>query len=299
MQDGKESKNNAMLKFVLNALKQMPVTLELLSGGGNIPKTVKKFAKKWPHEEVQKLAGELFEMYLKVLENNTAATPIQAGGDDNKRIVHTPPPMVETSEIEDESAEELVDDQSDDAGQMVEDWENEWTIYEAEDDETPAMIANKHKVSLKDLLQVNTWKKGFESMIGSSKLMEGTSIQIPTDGPNDPKNLTKHAPKKRPASVSDSSASAASNRKRFRSDSENSTRRSSSVSSGVPRSISNNDGASIKKVTVLSAAATVKPHSPKPTLLVKQPPKVQPAQPVRKPSLSGGRPGGFGAALGT
>jgi hypothetical protein len=291
MTDGKDSKNNTILKFILNALKQMPVTLEILSGGGNIPKTVKKLAKKWPHEEVSRLASELFETYLSVLENNTAATPVTVAPKENPRSVLSPPPkMQETKVVKEVGGEEVeeVEDVGGD-GSQVEDWENEWSIYVAEDDETPQMIARKHKVSLKDLLQVNVWKKGFEEMIGSSKLMEGTSIQVPTNGPNDPRNLK--APQKRSAS---DSASSVSNPKRIRSESVSSSARRPSASSAAPSNTTNSPKAGLAAALATSSA---KAQPVKNTILVKQPPKVQP--PPRNNPISSGRPGGFGVALGT
>merc|ERR1719272_696666 len=249
--------------------------------GPPIPKLVRKLAKKWPNEDVRAMASELFEKYAALIAKNTNS--------DAGPAVSKPSPASPQSDANRTFRNSFND------GAKVEDWENEWKVYKALDDETPAQIAKKKNVSLKDLLVINVWR--LEGLKSNSPLEEGTSVLVPTMGPNDPKNVKK---RERSASTSDEPSNRA-NSKRVRSNSESSAATAAAAAAaGAARrsSVSSATTASKRPVATSPPARTSSaPVVKSPTTLSSQKKVVKPAVPQIRKLSSSGRSGSFGAAL--
>ena len=282
--EAKDSSNSTMLKQLLKVLSMLPVSFALLVGGRQIPKLVRKLAKKWPNGDVRVMAAELFAKYTALIEENTngeATASAQQSSSSKSRVA-----------AESDANKKFINSFTD--GAEVEDWENEWKVYKAFDDETPAQIAKKKKVSLIDLLKINVWR--LEGLAPSSRLEEGTDILVPLDGPNDPKKAKKRM---RP-NISDEPPSR-TNAKRVRSNSDSSAA-SAKRSSASSASASSATAPAKRPVAISPPARTPgsaksgsakSPTEPSQKKIVKQ---LVPQ--VRKLSSSG-RSGSFGAALGT
>eukprot|EP00729_Bicosta_minor_P012728 gene12728-17539_t len=280
--EAKDSSNSTMLKQLLKVLSMLPVSFALLVGGRQIPKLVRKLAKKWPNGDVRVMAAELFAKYTALIEENTngeATASAQQSSSSKSRVA-----------AESDANKKFINSFTD--GAEVEDWENEWKVYKALDDETPAQIAKKKKVSLIDLLKINVWR--LEGLTPSSRLEEGTDILVPLDGPNDPKKAKKRM---RP-NISDEPPSR-TNAKRVRSNSDSSAA-SAKRSSASSASASSATAPAKRPVAISPPARTPgsaksgsakSPTEPSQKKIVKQ---LVPQ--VRKLSSSG-RSGSFGAAL--
>lgn len=228
--DAKDTNNSTLLIKILKLLKLLKVPFDLLTNGSQIPKQVKRLAKKWPQEEVQELSKNLFLEYAATLEANTV-------GEGKITIKRKALPKTEKQK-------DRYDSSFTDAAE-VEPWENDWTVYHALDDEMPMQIAKKLKVALKDLMKINVWR--LDGLKTDSRLEEKTAILIPTDGPNDPKKLkaaqkrrasqdvpSRTSPPKKPRRDSDSKKTAAP--------AQSSSRRSSSSSSSGASSATSPSG---------------------------------------------------------
>jgi LysM repeat protein len=246
-----ETENQTLLKHVIKAVKALPVTYDILiSGQATLPKMVKKFIKKHPNDEVKSDCTQIYERWKGVIADNTSL-PDTKPASQERDVTELPSSDSDSSDA--------------DSGEGVDLWINEWFVHHAADDETPREIAKKYAVSVADLLQMNEYN--YRGIKSDSKLEEGTTISVPTDGPNDPKKLA--ARKKRVRSDSSSSAEGDGGKggggdaaKRLRTVAEKSA-------ASVPRRLSNTGqgsslgvGVSKRKSTVgnTGAAASTEPN---------------------------------------
>ena len=262
--EAKDTNNSTMLKNLLGVLIMLPVSFALLVGGRQIPKVVRKLAKKWPKEDVREMAAGLFKRYTAIIAENTDG---EVG-----TVVSKSQPTSPRSD----SDRKFVNSFNDEA--VVEEWENEWKIYKAIDDETPSQIAKKKNVSLNDLLKINVWR--LEGLKAGSPLEAGTDILVPINGPNDPK---KKAKKRVRAASASEEASSRANLKRVRSSSE-----STATPAASRRPVATSPPARTPSVAVVKS----------PTALPSQKKVAKQAVPQIRKLSSSGRSGSFGAALG-